>query len=98
MVLVTSIPSPNRCDRLVKANQPQKENRKANLIEYAEIKSAGQQSDCSGSWWVRRRLGMGRCLQDTEGKGLQRRGGTESDEIACRRRRVYKGRNRESEE
>ena len=43
-------------------------------------------------------LGMGRCLHDTEGKGLQRRGGTKPDEISGRRRRVYKGRNRQCEE
>ena len=40
---------------------------------------------------------MGRCLQHTKGKGLQRRCGVESDEIPGRGRRVYKVRNRESE-
>src|SRR5947209_3536017 len=39
---------------------------------------------------------MGRCLQDTEGKRLQRRGRTKSDEIPRRRRRVYKVGNRQS--
>ena len=34
-----------------KGNQPQKKNRKANHSEYAEIKSAGRQSDCSYSRW-----------------------------------------------